>query len=30
MSTHDENDELLDDVSLRDVILNFIVAGKDT
>ncbi|KAI7857447.1 cytochrome P450 [Circinella umbellata] len=30
MSTHDENGELLDDVSLRDVILNFIVAGRDT
>ena len=30
MSTRDENGELLDDAALRDVILNFIVAGKNT
>ncbi|KAI8146243.1 cytochrome P450 [Fennellomyces sp. T-0311] len=30
MATRDENGDLLDDKTLRDVILNFIVAGRDT
>lgn len=30
MNTRDENGELLDDRGLRDIIINFIIAGRDT
>lgn len=30
MNAHNENDELLNNKELRDVVLNFIIAGRDT
>ncbi|KAI7891571.1 cytochrome P450 [Mucor mucedo] len=30
MNAHNENDELLNDKELRDIVLNFIIAGRDT
>lgn len=30
MNTHNENGEKLNDVELRDTVLNFIIAGRDT
>lgn len=30
MKTHNERDELLSDQELRDVVLNFVIAGRDT
>lgn len=30
MEAHNENDELLDNKELRDMVLNFIIAGRDT
>lgn len=30
MKTHNEKGELLDDRELRDVVLNFVIAGRDT
>lgn len=30
MDAHNENDELLSDKELRDIVLNFIIAGRDT
>lgn len=30
MDAHNENDQLLSDKELRDIVLNFIIAGRDT